>query len=120
MTVTPRQLLSPVAEYQAERHLIALGQRLEFGIEPIYLGDTWSFFGSTKLIGILIAAHQFLARYRPIADYPDAPALKALDDLLTAFFPSQTWEGYHDVDMTTDRAEVWQAAEQIYLEKTGL
>lgn len=120
MTTTPRPLLSPQAEYQAERHLIALGQHLEFGTEPIYLEETWSFYGSIKLIGTLIAAHQFLARYRPASDYPDAPTLKVLDALLTTFFPQPTWEGYHDIDMTTDRAEVWQAAEAKYLEKTGL
>lgn len=120
MTTAPKQILSPIAEYQAERHLIILGRHLDFGIEPLYLGETWSFFGSAKLTGILIAAHRFVARYRSATDYPDASALKALDALLTAFFPSPTWEGYHDIDITIERAEVWQAAEQIYLDKTGL
>lgn len=121
MTTTTRQILSPIAEYQAERHLVALGQYLDFGIEPIYLGETWSFYGSAVLIGILLDAHHFLARYRPATDYPDAPTLKALDDLLMVFFPLPlTWMGCHEVIMTTERAEVWQAVEQIYLQRTGL
>ena len=118
MTTTPKQLLTPLIEHKAGRHLERIGELLEWEGQPIFLGECWAF--PNFLVAELQPAYRFVQSHPP-SDYPDAPALKVLSNLFDTIFPSPlTWHLYLKVRITEDRATAWNEAQQIYLERTGL